>query len=170
MLDALLPAHLFALTLASMLHPGTVLAALSLLALGTLTMPNVGEGKALEFLVNKSAPANLVLILFSNNVTPTNATVLGDLTEMSGGGYSSVTLTGASWTVTPGSPSLASYAEQVFAFSSVPGTPTVYGYAIKSGTTLIAVERLPSAPFTVASAGDEVKITPQITLASNTND
>jgi len=146
-----------------------IVAALAFAALGfgTLIVPNAGEGKLLEIMVNKTASANCTLFLYSNNATLSNATVLGDLTEVSGGGYAAATLTGATWGVTPGSPSVLLYgAEQVFTFTSVPGTATVYGYGVKVGTTLLWAEALPSAPFTVAAAGDAVKVTPRFTLAS----
>lgn len=136
----------------------------------TLVVPNAGEARELELIVNKSAQADLVLGLFANNVTPTNATVLGDLTEPSGGGYATKTLTGASWTVTPGTPSEAAYALQTFTFSGVPTPATIYGYYVKHGTVLLWAERLASPPFTVTGAGDEVKVTPKHTLGSVSGD
>ena len=137
--------------------------ALSLLVLGTLLAPNAGEGRMLELICGKTAQADLVLILFSNDVTPVETTVLADLTEVTGGGYGAKTLTGANWTVTPGAPSSMAYAEQTFTFTSVPGVATVYGYAVKHGTVLLWAERLPDAPFVIATAGDEIRVTPQFT-------
>lgn len=132
----------------------------------TLQVPDEGEQRMLELVVNKTAQANLTLHLYSNNVTPGDTNVLADFTECTGGGYASVTLTGASWTVTAGTgtPASASYAEQTFTWTSVPGVTTVYGYFVKNGTKVLWAERLPAAPFTIAAAGDNVKITPVITL------
>lgn len=136
----------------------------------TLVAPNAGEVRELELIVNKVAQADLVLGLFANDVTPTSSTVLGDLTEPSGGGYATKTLTGANWTVTPGAPSEAAYAEQTFTFSGVPTPATIYGYFVKHGTVLLWAERLPSPPFTVSGAGDAVKVTPKKTLGSVSGD
>ncbi len=58
-----------------------------------------GESLALQYLVNKGSPQNLVLGLFTNNKTPADADVIGDYTEATGFGYAALTLTGASWSV-----------------------------------------------------------------------
>ena len=84
--------------------------------------------------------------------------------------YGAKTLTGASWTVTPGTPSDAAYALQAFSFTGVPSVATIYGYFVKSGTTLLWAERLAAPPFTVTAAGDVVNVTPKLTLGSNLGD
>lgn len=127
-----------------------------------LLVPDEGENRLLELAVNKTAQADLVLHLFSNNVTIAEASVLADFTEVTGGGYASKSLTGATWAVAA---SLASYVEQVFTFTSVPGVATVYGYYITHGTKVLWAENLPGAPFTILTAGDEVRVTPQFTQA-----
>ena len=148
------------------LCPESVLLVLSMggLALGTLLVPNVGEGLMLELITHKSEPADLVIGLYTNDKTPGEADVLGDYTEMGAvQNYASKTLTGSSWTVTPGAPSEAAYAQQTWTFTA--GGPTsVYGYFVKNGTTLMWAERFTGAPFVVQNAGDEIKITPKITL------
>lgn len=142
-----------------------LLALLLPFALGALLVTNEAEGLMLQLICNKTNDnVDLTLHLFSNNVTPAEADTAAAYTEVSGGGYASKTLTGASWTVTTGAPSEMSYAEQTFTFTSVPGTATVYGYMVKRGATLLWAERLPAAPFTVAAAGDEVRVTPKFTL------
>jgi len=141
------------------------LLALGLFAFGTLLVTNQAEGLILELITNKTNDnVDLTLHLFSNNVTPAEGDTAATYTEVTGGGYASKTLTGASWTVATGAPSEASYAEQTFTFSSVPGVATVYGYMVKRGSTLLWAELLPSAPFTIATAGDEVRVTPKLTL------
>jgi hypothetical protein len=135
-----------------------------------LVMPNQGEAIALEALVNKTAPETLELRLFTNNYTPINSTDETDVTEASGSGYSAKTLTGGSWTVTPGSPSSAAYAQQTFTFSGALGN--VYGYYITQATSdkLVWAERFSNGPYNVQNVGDEIKVTPTITLQSNTSD
>src|SRR5687768_10807464 len=130
-----------------------------------LVFPDVGENLALEMITNKTAAQNLVLRLYTNNVTPGESDTAGTYTEASGGGYSAITLTGSSW----GAASAGSiaYAQQTFTFSSVPGTATMYGYFVTQATsgTLLYAERFTGAPFTIANAGDQVKITPTITAS-----
>jgi hypothetical protein len=46
-----------------------------------LNVPDVGENKILEHLVNKTAPENLVLRLYSNNITPSDTDTAGTYTE-----------------------------------------------------------------------------------------
>lgn len=129
-----------------------------------LLVPNNGEGDMLSFIVNKSTPENLVLRLFTNNITPAEADTSATYTEASGSGYSAITLTGASWTVSEGAPSSASYAEQTFTFTGALGS--VYGYYLTRATSgrIAFAERFTSAPFTIAANGDQIKVTVQITL------
>lgn len=126
-------------------------------------LPTDGEELALEYLVNKSSPQNLVLRLFVNDYTPVQATVVGDLTEASGSGYASKTLTGGSWTVTPGVPCVATYALQTWTFSGALGF--VYGYYLTrvTGGELVLAERFPVA-FEITTSGDMISLPPTIAL------
>ena len=60
-----------------------------------LNFPDVGENIALEAIVNKTAPQNLVVRLFRNNITPSDTDVAGTYTEAVFPGYAAITLTGA---------------------------------------------------------------------------
>src|SRR5689334_17620948 len=112
-----------------------------------------GAAEMLTRIVLKALSDDVVLGLFTNNVTPSDTTVLTDLIECTGGGYAELTLTGTDWTITQGAPSVASYALQTFTFSGVPGVATIYGYFIKAGTVLLYAERFATAPLTIAAAG-----------------
>lgn len=127
----------------------------------TIMVPNTGEVIALSYLVNKSAPENLVYRLFTNNITPAETDTAATYTEMSGAGYAAVTCTGASWTVTGGAPSSATYAQQTFTFTGAGSA--IYGYYVTRATTgdLVLSETFTS--FTPAANGDNLKITPTIT-------
>lgn len=129
-----------------------------------LLVPNNGEGDMLSFIVNKSTPENLVLRLFTNNITPGETDTAASYTEASGSGYSAITLTGASWTITEGAPSNASYAEQTFTFTGALGN--VYGYYLTRATSgrIAFAERFSAAPFNITTNGDQIKVTVQITL------
>jgi hypothetical protein len=128
-----------------------------------LNFPDVGENLVLEMIVNKTAPENLVLKLFSNDVTPSDSDTAGTYTEATFSGYSAATLTGASWgsasggTITYGS-------QQTFTRDSTGATENIYGYYViqTTSTTLLYSERDASAPFAVTNNGDAIKITPTI--------
>lgn len=128
-----------------------------------LNFPDVGENIALEAIVNKTAPQNLVLRLYQNNITPSDTDTAGTYTEATFTGYSAITLTGASWnaaasgTITYGS-------QQTFTRSSTGAAQTIYGYyctQVTSGT-LVYSERDGAAPFNITNNGDNVKLTPTI--------
>jgi hypothetical protein len=129
-----------------------------------LLVPNQGEQIALEALVGKTAGQNLILRLYTSNTTPAETDTEATYTEASGNGYAAITLTAASWTVTPGAPTEAAYAEQTFTFTGALGN--VYGYYFTQVTSgkLVWAERFTGAPFNIANNGDQIKITPRITL------
>lgn len=130
----------------------------------TLLVPNNGEGDMLAYAVNKSAPENLVLRLFTNNVTPAEGDTAASYTEAAGNGYAAITLTGANWVITEGAPSDASYAQQTFTFTGALGN--VYGYYLTRATSgrVAWAERFTDGPYNVVNNGDQIKITPRITL------
>lgn len=131
----------------------------------TLLVPNVGEGRMLKAIVNHTAPENLVLKLYTSNTTPAETDTAATYTEASGNGYSSVTLTGASWTITEGAPSYAQYAQQTFTFTGALGN--VYGLFLiqTTSTILMWAERFTDGPYNIQNNGDQIKITPYIELA-----
>lgn len=128
----------------------------------SLLIPNNGEGDALQYFVNRAAPENLVLRLFSNNITPAETDTAATYTELAVAGYAAITLTGASWAApSEGAPSSIAYAQQTFNFS---GAGSLYGYYMTRFTSgrIALAERDPAGIFTFAS-GDAYKVTPQIT-------
>lgn len=131
-----------------------------------LLVPNTGEVIALQYLVNKVAtPENLVLHLFKSNTTPAEADVAGTYTEANFTGYASIPLTGASWTVTGGAPSSASYAQQTFTSTAGSQNQDIYGYYLTrlGSADLVYAERFTDGPYNIANNGDAIKITPTIT-------
>ena len=128
-----------------------------------LNVPHTGENIALEAFVNKTAPQNLVLKLFNNNITPSDTDTAGTYTEATFTGYSAATLTGASWGSASGG--VITYgSQQTFTRTSTGTVENIYGYFIvqASSGTLAWSERDPSAPFGVTNNGDAIKITPTI--------
>jgi hypothetical protein len=128
-----------------------------------LVFPDAGENIVLEALVNKTAPQNLVLRLYTSNTTPGESDTAGTYTEATGSGYNAITLTGASWGSASGGS--ISYAQQTFTFSGALGN--VYGYYMTqaSSGTLVYAERFSDGPYNIANNGDQIKITPTITAA-----
>ena len=130
-----------------------------------LVVPDVGEVLVLSKALNKTASDDVKLRLYTNDVTPDDDTVVGDLTEATATGYAAKTLTGASWTVaTATGTTTGSYAQQSFTMTT---QETYYGYYVtdNAGTGLLWVERFSDGPYTTGSAGGTVKVTPTITLA-----
>ena len=129
-----------------------------------LLAPNAAEDIMLQNILNKTAPQNVVLRLFTNNYTPVETSTEANFTEASGFGYASVTLPGSSWTITPGNPTSASYAQQTFTFTGNLGN--VYGYYMTQLTSgfLMWAERFTDGPYNIVNNGDQIKITPVITL------
>lgn len=129
-----------------------------------LVVPNGAEVVLLSYFVGKIASTEgLTLRLFTNNVTPGETDTAATFTEASGNGYAAIPLTGASWTVTPGAPTSAAYAQQTFTFSGALGN--VYGYYLTRTTTgdIAWAERFSDGPYNIQNNGDQIKVTPTIT-------
>jgi hypothetical protein len=129
-----------------------------------IVIPNNGESVALQLLTNKIAtPENLVLRLFSSNTTPGEADTTVTYTEVTGSGYSAITLTGASWTVSGTAPTSIGYAKQTFTFTGAAGN--VYGYFLTRASSgdLIGAERFTDGPYLINVNGDKIEVTVNIT-------
>lgn len=127
---------------------------------------NQGETIMLEAFANKTAPQTLVLKLFKNNVTPGETDTEATYTEADFTGYASVSLTPGTWVTTAGAPSDISYPQQIFTSSAGAQNQNVYGYFIvQTGSgKLVAAERFADGPYNIVNNGDQIKVTPKITL------
>lgn len=127
-----------------------------------LNFPDVGENLALEMIVNKTAPQNLVLRLYQNNITPSDSDTAGTYTEATFTGYAGITLTGATWNAAAAG-TIAYSAQQTFTCSGA-SSNNIYGYYVTQSASgvLLYSERDASAPFAITNSGDAVKITPTI--------
>lgn len=132
----------------------------------TMIVPNNGEGDAAEYFVNKQSPQNLVLRLYKNNITPAETDAAAAYTEADFVGYAALTLAGASWTVTEGAPTNASFAQQSFTSTAGGQNQDLYGWFATRVTSgrIACAERFPTAPWNIANSGDKVLITPVITF------
>jgi hypothetical protein len=124
-----------------------------------------GESLSLQYLINKATTTyNLILKLYQNNHTPVYADTVSAYTEATFTGYSAITLTGASWTMSGSDPTTASYAQQSFTSSANQSAQTIYGYYLIRATQLdlIAAELFASA-IIIQYNGDTINITPTLT-------
>jgi len=136
------------------------------LAGGALLAPQPAEDVMLQNILNKTAPQTLKMKLYTSNTTPGETDTEATYTEMGAvQGYVEVSLTPGSWTITPGNPTSAAYPQITWTFTA--GGPTsVYGYYVVQTTSgkIMWAERFSGAPFVVQNNGDQIQITPQITL------
>jgi hypothetical protein len=114
-----------------------------------MTIANVAKGRMLQMRLNKLAPQDLVLRLYSNDRVPAVTDVAGDYTEVTGSGYAAITLDPDDWTVTEASPATAELLEQVVAFAAAVGN--VYGYFVTEAVSgiLFGAERFSDGPYDV---------------------
>lgn len=132
----------------------------------TLLVPDVGESRMLQAVVNKTAPQDLVLKLYKSNTTPAETDTAATYTEADFTGYASASLTGSSWTISGTAPTSAGYAQQTFSSSAAQTAQNVYGYFVIQTTSgiLMWAERFSDGPYAISNNGDQIKITPAITL------
>jgi hypothetical protein len=129
----------------------------------SIVVPNASEILLLEYILSLTSPGNKILHLYKNDLTPVEATVIGNITESTETGYVPITLTGASWSVTQLSGiTTGVYSKQTFAFATA---ATVYGYYVTTTSNqLLWVERFSNGPFPIDSSGGNIKVTPQVEL------
>jgi hypothetical protein len=128
-----------------------------------LLVPNAAENVMLQNILNKTAPQNGKLKLFTNNITPAEADTEATYTEAVGFGYAAITLAPGSWTITPGAPTSAAYPEQTFTFTGALGN--VFGYFVVQETSgkILWAERFSNGPYNIQNNGDQIKVTLQFT-------
>lgn len=108
---------------------------------------------------------NPVLHLYGNNVTPSDSTVIGDLTQCTSAGYAPITLVSANWTTTQtgGGVTTAVYSEQTFVFAT---NASAYGYYVTNESNqLLWLEQFSGAPFNIPDGGGTISITTKLTLS-----
>jgi len=130
----------------------------------TLIVPNSGEAVLLALALSE----DVILKLYSNDVTPGENSVVSDFTEVAGAGYAAKTLSSDAWNIVTGDPSVASYAYQDFQFTGPTTAPsTVYGYfVVNAAGVLLWAERFNElvVPFSPV-IGTVVRITPKLSMS-----
>jgi len=134
-----------------------------------LLFPNQGEAIVADLLLGMGTytAQNLYLRLYNNNYTPVDGSTEANFTEATFTGYAQIELLAASWVITPGAPTLASYAEQLWTCSVAPSpTEQVYGYWVvqKTSGLLVWAERFSDGPYPVSKIGDKIYVTPTFNI------
>jgi hypothetical protein len=139
----------------------------------SLIVPNAGEKRLLEYIVNKTAPTNMILHLYTNVVDLSTQTFTaagdqagqaGSFTEANAAGYAAVTLSGANWTAsTTAGVSSAIYNTSV-SFGFTAGQNIQGYYVTDSLNRILWAEEFPGAPFSLPTTGGEISIRPQVQL------
>ena len=132
-----------------------------------LVVPNASEVIMLNYILNIDAPENISIRLYANNVIPDENSTVATFTEVANGlGYTTggQSLTPGSWSVISGNPSQAEHTEVTWTFTGAAGN--IYGYYVTrdTGGELLWAERFTNGPFNITTNGDEIKITPRLTL------
>jgi hypothetical protein len=132
-----------------------------------LVVPNGAEVIMLNYILNIDAPENISILLYANNVIPDENSTVATFTEVASGlGYTTggISLIPGSWSVVPGNPGQAEHTEVTWTFTGSVGN--VYGYYVTrdTGGELLWAERFTNGPFDIQTNGDEIKITPRLTL------
>jgi len=134
----------------------------------SLIVPDDGEIKLLEYLVNRS----LVVHLYQNDIDPADGShgtsgrdfTSSTFTEVP---ISAITLAAVNWTTTQtsGGVSTAQYTSGVtFTFTS---GQSVYGYYVTdTSNNILWAERFSGAPFELPVAGGDIAVRPQVGLSS----
>lgn len=134
---------------------------------------NIGEVEMLRKIFSE----DILYCLYINDVTPSDATVVTDLTEMTGKhGYSRKTITPANWTIQTNTSTGKgeSFAPDIlwsFINDGISGNVNVYGFfAVYASdpSKLLFVERFPSAqcPHIVDGPNASILISPRFNLYS----
>ena len=132
----------------------------------TIYIPDCGKNKLVELILGLDLAEDLLLKLFTNDLTITDSTVASDFTEMSGHGYAAKTLTMANWgtpSVTDGQ-AISTYAQQTWTFTAG-SLVNVYGYYVvmaTTGTLLWACKFGAAKP--IQYDGETISVTPEFRL------
>lgn len=129
--------------------------------------PSEGRQRLLEHAVGKrTPPVSFSLRLFINDMTPAASDVFANYTEMAAvQAYAAKVLTASNFTLSLNATTAeATYAQQTWTFTG--GTAVaIYGYFLvdSSDNKIIGAERF-SSTFVAQTNGDQLKVTPKISL------
>lgn len=130
-----------------------------------LVVPETGETRLLDYIVNKLSPTNIVLHLYTNSVNLTPRTFTsGTFTEATAAGYASVTLTGGGWTATTTAGVGTSLYDNGITFAFTAGQDVQGYYMTDTSNNILWAEEFPGAPFQLPIGGGDIAVRPQVQL------
>lgn len=130
-----------------------------------LVVPDAGERRLLEYIVNKSSPTDLVLHLYTNSVNLSGETfTTGSFTEATASGYASVVLTGAGWTASTSSGISSALYDNGITFGFTVGQDIQGYYVTDVSNNILWAEEFPGAPFQLPIGGGDIAVRPQLQL------
>jgi hypothetical protein len=128
------------------------------------------EERALAFLVGKSGYTVrlLNLKLFTNDITPAEADVVGAYTEATFTGYAAAVMASADWTISGTTPTAAVAAQKTFASTAAQALQNVYGWYMTTATDneLVQAFRFTDAPRPIQNDGDQILVIVRLTAAN----
>lgn len=110
--------------------------------------PDVG----LIWMLQQLAANNLKLKVFTNNVTPSDNSILSDFTQAAWSGYAAITLASGSWVSLGVASHVGTIVYPACVFANTSGSPvTAYGWYItdNASTILVACGLFDSAPVSI---------------------
>lgn len=130
----------------------------------TLVVPNSAETLILEYILNKGAPQDLDIRLYTNDVTPSETDTVSTYIQATGGGYAAIELTPGNWSINPGNPTTSEHTQVSWTFTGSVGL--IYGYYVvrRTGGELVWAERFTNGPYNIQQNGDIIRITPRLNL------
>jgi hypothetical protein len=136
----------------------------------TLVFVSSGESRMLDVFLNKVTAENMKMGLYSNSWLPTKPTVLGDLTEVTGGGYAKATLPNpTSWFVVASNANgLAEATYDIRSWMFTASIGNIHGYYVVGTTSdrLIWAEKFGDGPYAIVRSGDFLAVTPRFLVNS----
>lgn len=113
-----------------------------------------GEVQILNVLFGKTAAETLSVRLFVNDYIPVEASTLSSFVEASTYGYTPLTVSASSWTLTAGDPTYGTTPELMFPFSGPAGN--MYGYFVVGTTSgkVYWAERFGNGPINIQNVND----------------
>lgn len=130
------------------------------------TIVNNGVDEIIRNWLNKLAPGNFTVHLYTNNHTPAVTDTVANYTETTLSGYAAATLAPASWT---GSSSAGTatynYIALTFNFTAYGGGTTIYGVYITFSDGTLCCAGLLDTAFAVPQAGGSLTLNLQATEA-----
>lgn len=126
---------------------------------------NGARATFLANILNQTAPSNMTLRIFQNNITPADTDTVALYTESTFTGYAGTALTAASWSITTAHPAVATYPQVTFTSSANQTAQSEYGYYITNAAgALMFAERFSDGPYSVSVLNQTIKVTPTVSL------